>query len=208
MVMQRKAQDCIGQSFDRLTVISIEWVKKNKTTVAWALCSCSCGNTISVRVYNLKNGTTKSCGCLRDETSGKRIAAMNAVKDIDGTFREPRLGSAFRVYKDHCYNDGDISFDNFLELSQHNCFYCDDTPSNCANVHKRNKYSSLIRIEQGDFIYNGLDRLDSTKLHNKNNVVPCCWDCNKAKLKRTEKVFLSWIEKVYNHSIKNKHASV
>lgn len=202
MVMKRTAQDCIGQSFDRLTVISVEWIKKNKTTVAWASCLCSCGNTISVRVYNLKNGTTKSCGCLRDETSGMRIAAMNAAKNIDGTFREPRLGSAIRVYRDHHYNDGDISFEEFLELSQQDCFYCGEPPSNCLNTHKRNKYSSVLRIEQGDFIYSGLDRLDSKLPHNKNNVVPCCWDCNRAKLKKSKEEFLMWVNKVYLHSIK------
>ena len=200
MSPKRTAIECIGKSFTRLTVESVDYIRKNNTNIATAKCNCTCGKQVNIAVYNLKNGTTKSCGCLRDETSGSRIANMNAAKEMDGTFRDPKSGSAIRVYRDHHYNDGDLSFEEFLKLSQQECFYCGTPPSQVYNTHIYNKYSSKERVEQGNFIYNGLDRVDNTINHIKSNLVPCCWDCNRAKLKRTKEDFLNWICKVYNYN--------
>jgi len=53
-------------------------------------------------------------------------------------------------------------------------------------------------------IYNGIDRLDSSKGHVIDNVVPCCKWCNYAKRERSYKDFLDWVVVIYNHSIGNK----
>lgn len=202
--MKSDAESYIGKIFNRLTVHSLERLPNNKGhAVIWTVCICSCGKEKRVTLSNLKQGQTKSCGCLKNETSSMRIASMNATKEVDGTFREPRLGSAIRVYRDHHYNDGDLSFEDFLELSQKECYYCGELPSQIYNTHIYNKYSSKKRIEQGNFIYNGLDRIDNTINHNKSNLVPCCWDCNKAKSKKSKEEFLNWICKVYNYQIRN-----
>lgn len=50
----------IGNRYGKLTVISL--VKKSPKAV-W-LCKCDCGNTIKVLGISLRNGNTKSCGCL------------------------------------------------------------------------------------------------------------------------------------------------
>lgn len=62
-----KFQNLVGQTFTRLTVV--ELVRKGKRAGVATLwkCQCECGNTITVRAPHLKNGNTKSCGCLRDE---------------------------------------------------------------------------------------------------------------------------------------------
>lgn len=202
MVMKRKAQECVGKSFGRLTVQSVRWETKNAQTVAWALCVCECQTQLEVRVSNLKNGTTKSCGCLRLETSTARVGMMIAANVSNGTIREPRMGSAAKIWRCSHYNDGDLSLNEFVELSRQNCFYCGAEPSNCANAYINQKFYSPIRIKEGNFIYNGLDRIDSSKPHNKNNVVPCCWNCNKSKDTTSKEDFFKWIEKVYNYSIK------
>ena len=56
----------IGERFGRLTVI--EYAGTNKHRKSMWLCECDCGNiTHPIVGANLKQGTTKSCGCLLNE---------------------------------------------------------------------------------------------------------------------------------------------
>lgn len=57
--------DLTGQKFERLTVI--KWIRKNKQSRYKWLCRCDCGQEVVVLGYNLRNGHTKSCGCLNKE---------------------------------------------------------------------------------------------------------------------------------------------
>lgn len=59
-----------GQQFGRLTVIS-DRIRKNNQT--YYLCRCECGNTKEIRIDHLKNGTTKSCGCLQKERASENF---------------------------------------------------------------------------------------------------------------------------------------
>lgn len=61
-------KDITGQRFGRWTVISrAENSKDNRTQ--W-LCKCECGNVKILKLCDLHNGRSKSCGCLRrDNTS-------------------------------------------------------------------------------------------------------------------------------------------
>lgn len=62
--------DLTGLVFSRLTVLSSAG-KYRLSGHLWN-CICSCGNTSVVHAKSLKNGTSKSCGCLRKELSGMR----------------------------------------------------------------------------------------------------------------------------------------
>ena len=55
-----KLIDLTGQKIGRLTVIERDHSKKE---VMW-ICQCDCGNIKNVQSYHLKNGITKSCGCI------------------------------------------------------------------------------------------------------------------------------------------------
>lgn len=53
-----------NHKFGKLTVLDWEGAGK------W-LCQCECGNLTSVQTDNLKNGNTKSCGCLQKERASE-----------------------------------------------------------------------------------------------------------------------------------------
>ena len=55
----------VNKRFGRLTVISRNGSDKYGNSM-W-LCRCDCGNETTVRANSLKNGSTKSCGCLKHE---------------------------------------------------------------------------------------------------------------------------------------------
>lgn len=52
--------DLTGQKFGKLTVVSLYSMSPTK----W-LCKCECGKDTIVSACHLKDGHTKSCGCLR-----------------------------------------------------------------------------------------------------------------------------------------------
>lgn len=65
-----KLIDIKGQRFGRLVVV--ERVKnKWKNHGSYWLCKCDCGKEKIVESHNLRNGSTKSCGCLNDEKRGQ-----------------------------------------------------------------------------------------------------------------------------------------
>lgn len=78
----------------------------------------------------------------------------------------------------------ELDFDTFYRLSQQICTYCGRTP-----------YRT-----RGEFTYNGLDRVDSSKPHTVDNVVPCCWDCNRMKGSMSRADFLSHIDRIHTHA--------
>lgn len=65
-----KKDEFIGSTFDRLTVVRV----LNGTDVE---CKCECGTIKIVQKWNLVNGLTKSCGCIRKEKSKERALIRN-----------------------------------------------------------------------------------------------------------------------------------
>lgn len=75
-----KIIDLTGQQFERLKVLEATEKRKDKRVV-WK-CQCVCGNIVEVDSKSLRAGHTKSCGCLRKETTskiGKRV--VNKTKN-------------------------------------------------------------------------------------------------------------------------------
>lgn len=76
---KKRRAEYIGKKYGRLEVIDVFAIDgKTKCT-----CLCECGNIITTGAGNLKGGNTKSCGCLRKETTSDR-----ASKDWTGAISE------------------------------------------------------------------------------------------------------------------------
>lgn len=186
--------DLTGQKYHRLTVLEIAPAINGRS--AWQ-CQCDCGTTKIVKTDELRSGDTKSCGCWNQEQRSLRAENMYS-KRIKYSAAE---ATAHRVWQK---NYQEMPYEDFYIISQQNCYYCNTSPSNTQNV--ADNRSSKRMIENGNFTYNGLDRLDSTKPHSKENCVPCCKYCNFAKRERTVEEFKEWLTKTYNFFVLKQRA--
>lgn len=80
-----------------------------------------------------------------------------------------------------------LNIGEFEHLTKRNCSYCGIEPS---QVEK----SKL----NGDYIYNGIDRIDNNIGYEPDNCTTCCSKCNFAKHKLSRTEFINHIEKIYN----------
>lgn len=70
----------IGHKFGKLTVLSFE---ERKNGYVYYKCQCDCGQLTTVALYYLKNGMTRSCGCLRKENKSGTATLLKGK--VDGT---------------------------------------------------------------------------------------------------------------------------
>lgn len=79
--MPRKGEyeNLSGRVFDRLKVLEFAGIEKRRRTMWW--CECKCGKLVKVDGTHLKNGHTKSCGCLNNE----KIRMVNYKNGLSGT---------------------------------------------------------------------------------------------------------------------------
>ena len=167
-----KLIDITGEEFGRWTVLGRDHDKKG--TAHW-LCRCECGNYAIVERANLKrkNGT-QSCGCLVKFKYG--VANMRQV---------------INNYKRHAKRRGleyNLTEKQFKKITKENCFYCGAKPNNISDR----------KMNNGEYIFNGIDRLNNNKGYIIDNVVPCCFICNRAKDTHTLQEFKEWVCRIYN----------
>lgn len=98
-----RATDLAGQVFGRLTTVNYAGVGPSKQAM-W-LCACDCGNTVTVRGYDLIHDRTKSCGCLkRDVTILRNTTHGGAGTPSYATWRDMMA---------RCYNPSNISYTDY-----------------------------------------------------------------------------------------------
>lgn len=172
--MRKNFIDLTRKEFGRLVAIEIVGYGKQGSPV-W-LCKCTCGKEIRVLGKHLRNGHTKSCGCYKRDFASieKGLSAKRRV------YRQYKANSRYRKIL------FELSFEQFLDLSQRSCYYCGTQPL------------SIMATNNGEFIYNGIDRVDNTKGYYIENCVSCCKKCNRAKDTMSYDEFIKWIKKVFN----------
>ena len=122
--------DLAGQRFGRLVVLNRAGdVASGKRKVVNWLCQCDCGNTITVRACNLKNGSTVSCGCYNKERtfethfkdkSGEKFNYLTIMP-----FYEMRQTGKRKSKYLMCLCDcGNITFAQYSSLKTNNIISC------------------------------------------------------------------------------------
>jgi hypothetical protein len=87
----RGSEEMAGKRFGRLEIVERAFIRNQKSF--WK-CRCDCGEAKVVALSNLRNGSTRSCGCLSLENSravgrlGKGVRAHNwaGVGDMSASF--------------------------------------------------------------------------------------------------------------------------
>lgn len=158
--------DLTGKRFGRLVAISL--ANKINYRYMWN-CECDCGNKVIVGRTELRTGDTKSCGCLHLEIVRKE-KGLSAFNAIYGSYK-----NSARIRKLEFL----LTKNEFLQMSSEYCFYCGIEPKQIKECEGKN----------GMFVYNGIDRLDSSLGYFPENCVPCCGRCNEAKMSQTQNDF-------------------
>lgn len=171
-------RDLTGQKKYLLTAVSK--LEKNKRWY-WK-CKCDCGNYTEIREDFFLSGKTKSCGCFGSRNSIYKINQKPPQESAKNQY--------FRSYKNHSKKREipfDLSKEDFLNVVVNNCFYCNEPP----------KESCYNKRSHGNFLCNGLDRIDSKIGYNISNVVACCKKCNYAKNEFSQDDFFNHIKKLF-----------
>jgi len=171
-----------GQRFGRLLVINEVPTPDNvKTKRTHWKCICDCGNELIVNASSLRNGNTQSCGCLQSEICKRGLSSGESA--LNGLFATYKIGAKKRNL---IFN---LTKKEFIYFTQQNCFYCNTEPKQI----KKNKW------DNGNYVYNGIDRIDNTRGYTLDNCVTSCGQCNQAKMDMSYNNFLIWIKNVYNN---------
>lgn len=177
-----------GQKFGRLTIISClpihKRVGKQKSLRIFYKCKCECGSIREYRKDYLIKGSTKSCGCARAERAiriGKEKRTENGyMKWIYGNWKR-NAKSRNLVFK--------LSFQEVCNLANGSCHYCGSMP-----IIRETRTNDIVGIKVP---VNSIDRIDSEKGYEIDNVVPSCVRCNIMKSSMSKEEFVEHISKVY-----------
>lgn len=164
------------QRFGRLVAIQDVGAARNGSRL-W-LCLCDCGNKYKVRASSLVFlNHTRSCGCIRGRKAGE--AAFNC------------LYSKMKYNASKRFLIWELEKEDVRNLTKKNCFYCNSGPNQILRS----------RVGRGNYVYNGIDRVDNKFGYIKGNCVPCCGQCNQSKSDLSLSEFKKWIIHLYTKTI-------
>jgi len=182
---RRLAFDLVGQRFGRLIAIRPDYTPRKKHDTYW-LCVCDCSKQHMVSSYHLRHGIARSCGCLSRDVARERQQKAPKLVNVHSLYLSYKKGAEARGIQ------FELTEDDCLMLFEQDCYYCGSPPSRERKVHKNQD----VPGRKKGFIYNGIDRCDSSLGYNLINCVPCCSFCNYAKRDDEEDAFIAWLDRV------------
>lgn len=180
-----KLKDKTGKIYGRWTVLSFGHYhyEPSGTKIPYWQCQCECGTIREVNGANLTKGKSISCGCYNREIVSSR---ESPVKRPYGEASRHQLFLAYKQGAKKRNLDFQIDENFFADITSRNCYYCGSPPSN------ENKIAGL----NGNYIFNGIDRVNNDIGYLKGNCVPACKICNYAKHSLGKDDFLLWIKQL------------
>lgn len=171
--------DETGNKYGMLHVLKLSEKRsiRNPRGAYWD-CLCECGNQCIVSGSHLRSHATRSCGCLI--TRNKENTGLNRLIERYEK-RSYRAGMFFNLTREV-----------FYKLIKGNCYYCGLEPQQKIKQYHNGQISLL---------YNGVDRLDSSRPYLPDNCVPCCKFCNRAKSDLSVEEFKRHIERIYKWNL-------
>lgn len=140
-------KDLTGQEFGRLVVIELAGYNKQRKRT-WR-CSCECGNEAIVIGHLLVGGTTRSCGCIRKETTRERSR-------IHG-MRNTRIYTIWDNMKQRCYNPNRPDFSRY---GGRGIRICDDWRTNFRSFYNDMYIDYIAHVKKYGEQNTTIDRID------------------------------------------------
>lgn len=150
-----------GQKFGRLTVLDRLHNYHDKKQTHW-LCVCDCGSLVEVFGFMLRNGNTKSCGCLNKE--------IITTHDKSNT----RLYNIWTLMKARCYNKNNRAYHNY---GGRGIAVCDEWKDDFQAFY-------VWSIENGYVENLSIDRINNNGNYSSNN---CRWVTRKQQNRNTRR---------------------
>lgn len=173
-----KFQDITGQKFGKLTVIKRAPNKGRRTM--WT-CQCDCGKIVIVYAEALKNGNTKSCGCLTNrnaDITGQRFGRLTVIK---------RAGSDSNRSVWFCKCDcGKVIKVKLRDLVQGDTKSCGCYASDAIKQRNDERSSKIIGKRFGRLVVVRKAGILTTSTGHKTSVWECVCDCGNKKEVRYE----------------------
>ena len=163
-------EDLSGQRFGRLLVLE-DTKKRMYKSVIWK-CECDCGNIVEVYAPSLKNGSTRSCGCLHKEQlseymskdiSNQRFGKLLALEPTD----ERSNGKVVWKCKCDCGNIAYVASSSLL---------CGNTQS-CGCVKSRGEQKIAELLQQNNIYYRREYVFPNLPNRRFDFYIPCCNVC-------------------------------
>lgn len=176
--------EMVGKKFGRLTVIhqSESFVSDAGRKQSVWHCLCECGNECDVKGTYLRNGTTKSCGCLKKEISMKKN-----YKDLTGmTFGELTVLDESAHRNNKIYWECACKCGSTVQVSTSSLISGHTTSCGCKRKEKSHgRYKDLVGLKFGHLTVT--DKLGTIVKNNGNKVIEwrCRCDCGNLTTAKT-----------------------
>lgn len=134
--------DVTGQRYGRLVALELAHVIKGQRS--WRF-RCDCGTETIKQLSHVRQGRTRSCGCLKAEV--ERVASLKHGAR-NGPLKDRRLYSVWRSAKGRCNNPTDPGFKNYGARGIEMCAaWCADFEAFRADMGYPPAGASLDRID-------------------------------------------------------------
>ena len=165
-------------------------------------CICDCGNVIEVFGTQIKQGKC-SCGCLQYEA---RFGTGYRKRKPDRVTYTIQYQNHQRSAKERGYIP--LDKDRWKEMVLKECHYCGeiDNRNTMAQMSQRKGFVKDVTVEEiamYEVPCNGIDRIDSKKGYELDNIVPCCAQCNYMKIQYPQEQFLKKAEQIHTYTTYN-----
>jgi len=164
-----KTISIVGRRYGKLLVKEFLGTRRRENlpgTVSWWRCLCDCGTMTPLPKSSLISGLTTSCGCLLQAatiaSNIRRRKPNSAFNNLLGRYRNNarKKGLEFK-----------LTDEQFRELTSSPCYWTGRLPYRKVTT----------QCHHDEYVYNGIDRLDSEQGYIPENCVPSCYEANSAK---------------------------
>jgi hypothetical protein len=181
----KKAIVVEGKVFGKLTALAKTGRFTNNRRPIWRF-QCQCGRIVEKAtgavLRTIREGFSPNCGSPECDNKSRLLPGEGVKKRVIESYKKGA-------------KDRGLSFDLFDEQTEvllaGKCHYCGTNP---MTTQKRKDL-------RGEFVYNGIDRIENSKGYIPGNVVSCCRYCNRAKSDMSYEEFMRWINRLVEYQI-------